>query len=217
MRWTANLAYAIGLITTDGNLSKDGRHIVLVSKDIEQLENFAKCLNLKNKISTHTSGYNRQGNYHHIQFGNVKLYRFLLKIGLTPNKSKTISSLKVPNKYFFDFLRGVLDGDGHTYSYWDPRWKSSFMLYAGFSSASINHLNWLNNMIENLLGFKGRIRISVRAHQLVFAKKASLRLLKKIYYKDNLICLSRKRFKIREALSIIQQQAGVLKLVNRLP
>ncbi len=39
-RWNANLAYAVGLIAADGCLSKDGRHIILVSKDIEQLLDF---------------------------------------------------------------------------------------------------------------------------------------------------------------------------------
>ena len=37
MKWTSELAYAVGLLTTDGSLSKDGRHIDLTSKDVEQL------------------------------------------------------------------------------------------------------------------------------------------------------------------------------------
>ena len=35
MQWNHDFAYAIGLITTDGNLSPDGRHINLTSKDEE--------------------------------------------------------------------------------------------------------------------------------------------------------------------------------------
>ena len=54
--WNSNLAYAIGLITTDGCLSNDGRHLTLVSKDIEQLENIKKCLDLRVKIGVHRSG-----------------------------------------------------------------------------------------------------------------------------------------------------------------
>jgi hypothetical protein len=33
--WTPELAYTIGLLTTDGNLSKDGRHITIRSSDIQ--------------------------------------------------------------------------------------------------------------------------------------------------------------------------------------
>ena len=39
-----DLSYIIGLITTDGNLSKDGRHFDFTSKDIEQVKNFKKIL-----------------------------------------------------------------------------------------------------------------------------------------------------------------------------
>ena len=54
--WSAEFAYAIGLIVTDGCLSSDGRHISFVSKDKEQINNFMQCLNLKVKIGT-TAGY----------------------------------------------------------------------------------------------------------------------------------------------------------------
>jgi len=32
-KWTPDLAYAVGLLVTDGNLSGDGRHITLRSKE----------------------------------------------------------------------------------------------------------------------------------------------------------------------------------------
>ena len=140
MLWTANLAYVIGLISTDGSLSKDGRHIVMVYKDYKQISTFKKLLKLENKITIKASSFNPKGIYYQIQFGNKKLYVFLLKIGLFPNKSKTISSLKIPVRFFWHFLRGVLDGDGYTYSYWDKRWKNSFMLYLGIVSASKKYL-----------------------------------------------------------------------------
>ncbi len=50
MKRSADFAYVIGLITTDGSLSKDGRHLNLTSKDIDQIQTFKRILNLKNKI-----------------------------------------------------------------------------------------------------------------------------------------------------------------------
>ena len=216
MRWSSNLAYAVGLITTDGNLSKDGRHIDLTSKDLEQIKTFLVAIKSEAKISLKSSGYS-QKKYYRTQFSDVKFYRFLLKIGLTPAKSKTLGEIKIPGRYFADFLRGCLDGDGYTYSYFDPRWKSSFQLYTGFVSASKKHLKWLFSKIEELYGIKGTIRLHTRAFTLEFAKKNSLILLNKLYYKNDLLFLKRKHSKIMIALSIIQEQAGVLKLVNRLP
>lgn len=211
MHWTANLSYTIGLITTDGNLSKDGRHLNLTSKDTEQLETFAKLLNLTNKIGEKKSLFNPKGKYYQIQFGNVELYKFLLSIGLTPNKTKTLGALIIPDKFFPDFLRGHLDGDGFTYSYWDKRWKKSFMLYTGFTSANRQHLEWINLNISKLYGATGQIKFNGKStFQLTYAKHASIILLKKIYYRKNLPCLSRKRFKIEQALGIISKQAGMM-------
>lgn len=54
--WRSELAYVIGLLVTDGYLSIDRRHIVLVSADIEQLETFRRILELRNRICKHPAG-----------------------------------------------------------------------------------------------------------------------------------------------------------------
>ena len=199
-KWSANLAYAVGLIATDGNLSGDGRHIDLTSKDIDQLKNFDKCLGLETTITYKTSGFSEKL-YSRIQFSNVKLYRWLQSIGLTPKKSKTIGSINVPNRYFFDFLRGHFDGDGCIYSYWDKRWKSSFMFYVEFISASRLHLEWIRDSITELLGFEGKIGLQTRAYKLVYAKKNSREIIREMY-KKKCICLKRKKDKVDKILKI---------------
>lgn len=215
MYWSSNLAYVVGLITTDGSLSIDGRHINLTSKDIEQIELFAKILNLKNKIGTKRSGYAPQNKYYQVQFGNVRLYRFLQNIGLTPNKTKTLGKLRIPDKYFADFLRGHLDGDGCTYSYWDKRWRNSFMFYTVFMSASKKHLEWMRDKIYSLYEIEGKLSTHQNSmYHLRFAKNSSLVLIGKIYYKSPIPCLERKYSKILGALGIIYKQAGVLESVD---
>jgi len=167
-------------------------------------------LNLKNKIGYKTSGFSKKL-YPRIQFGDVMFYRFLMKIGLKPAKSKTIGALKIPRKYFFDFLRGYFDGDGTFFSYWDLRWKSSFMFYTGFISASKNHINWLRSELYKLLKIKGHITSSgENAYQLKYAKKESIKIIKKMFYKPGLVCLTRKRLKIEKALKIDNKYARVL-------
>lgn len=203
IKWSPAFAYALGLLATDGNLSSDGRHLDFTSNDIEQLENFANCLGIKVKIGYKISGFTGRKSPH-IQFGDINFYKFLLGIGFTPKKSKSISEIKVPKKYFFDFLRGHFDGDGTFYSYWDPRWKSSFMFYTEFVSASRKHIEWIRNVLFGLLKIKGHITGNVKTvvYQLKYAKAESLTLLPKMYYHNNVICLSRKRRKIEKALEI---------------
>lgn len=201
--WSPDFAYAIGLITTDGNLSPDGRHIDFTSKDKEQIYNYMKALNIKNKIGHKTSGYKQKWAYR-LQFGDVNFYNFLLKIGLMPNKSKKLTAMEIPDKYFFDFLRGCFDGDGHFYSYWDKRWKSSFMFYTVFNSASKKYIDWLQNKIASFLRMNGHITKNTKDSclQLKYAKQESLELLKKIYYPGKKIYLKRKYQKIKVALKI---------------
>lgn len=207
IKWSPEFAYAIGLLVTDGCLSSDGRHIDFTSNDYDQLINFLKCLGLKNKIGYKISGsgVKKTGC---IQFGDVIFYKFLVGLGLSPKKSKTIGFLKIPDKYFFDFLRGHFDGDGTFYSYWDPRWKSSFMFYTEFISASRKHINWLRNKLFRFLKVKGHITGGFKGSifQLKYAKKESLVVLRRMYYGSNIIYLSRKRLKIQKALSILGKE-----------
>lgn len=204
IRWSPNFAYAIGLLTTDGNLSPDGRHIDFTSQDKEQLKNFMHCLDIKVKIGFKLSGFTKK-KCTRIQFSDVNFYKFLLEIGLMPKKSKILSSLNIPKKHFFDFLRGHFDGDGTFYSYWDPRWRSSFMFYTVFVSASKKHIQWLRKKICKFLKINGHIskNINNSVYQLKYAKAESLRVLNKVYYNKNVVCLFRKRLKIAKALAII--------------
>lgn len=199
------VAYAVGLITTDGNLSKDGRHIDLTSKDRKQLLTFMRCLGFRARITTKISGFTGT-QIPRLQFSNVRLYRFLVSIGLTPAKTKTLAGLNIPDEYFFDFLRGHLDGDGHFYSYWDTRWPNSFMFYLVFNSGSERHIAWLRRQNDGLLGIHGHITNDRRhtTYHLKYAKREALLLLRKMYYDSNLPCLERKRLKIIKALTILK-------------
>jgi len=205
--WNSNIAYAVGLLTTDGNLSNDKRHICLTSTDKQLLHTFLRCLNIKNRICINPPGsYSRKVCYR-ISFCNIRFYRWLLKIGLTPNKTFSLTSLKIPKKYFFDFLRGHLDGDGSIIHYVDKynKYKGKTYvydrLYITFRSASLAHIKWLRQFIRKMLNMKGSLSgwkdkksdTKKILWYLRFYKNDSLILLKYLYYTVDLPCLSRKR------------------------
>ena len=204
IRWSSEFAYAIGLLVTDGNLSPDKRHINFTSKDYELVELFKRAFGLENKIGRKSREYSKEKKYFVVQFGDVQFYNFLLKIGLMPNKSKIIGELAIPRKYFSDFLRGHLDGDGTFHSYFDHRWKSSYMFYTIFMSASKKQIDWLREKIDVRIGVFGHVTKSKNSsvYQLKFAKAESLKLLSKLYYNSKVMCLSRKRNKIEKALAV---------------
>lgn len=202
INWSSNLAYAIGLITTDGNLGKNKKNITFVSKDLQLIKTFQNCLGIDKKIGLKKSGFTPLKKYYLVQFGAIDFYNFLLSVGLTPAKSKTLGALKIPNKYFFDFLRGYFDGDGSCYSYWDKRWDSSFMFYIKFYSASKNNILWLRSKIKDLLNIKGDLYKDKKTfvYQLKFAKRESKILISKMYYKKGSPCLERKYKKLKNIL-----------------
>lgn len=201
--WSPNLAYAIGLIASDGCLSKNGRHIDLTSNDYDQLENFIEALAIDVKITQKSSG--RGYTSWHVQFSDVLFHRFLYEIGMTKAKSKTLGKLDIPKEYFFDFLRGVFDGDGHFYSYWDPRWSNSYMFYLTFIGASQEFLEWLSSTIYDLAGVRANVVFnrSARAYQLRYAKAGTLEIVDKMYYTPDVLHLKRKKEKIENAMKIL--------------
>jgi hypothetical protein len=143
-----------------------------------------------------------------VQFKNRIFYDFLLSIGLTPKKSLTMGKLKIPSKYFFDFLRGCFDGDGCFYSYWDPRWRSSHMFYLEFVSASKKHIDWLREELESRVGVLGHVVKDGRGRtfQLKYGKKEAMEVIKKMYYNQKVVSLLRKKLKIQRALGVEKKQ-----------
>lgn len=204
--WSPNLAYAIGLLTTDGNLSKDGRHITMRSSDRDLLETFRLCLGLQDKIAqSFNNGFAKKPSYR-VQFSNVNFYRWLVKIGLFPAKTYTLGKIKIPTKYFRDFLRGHLDGDGSVftyidrYNYYRGRNYTNQRVYVKFISVSPTHINWLYKTITQVSGINGSLHCNTNTQknripmwEIKFSKRNSLKLLKWIYYNPDLPCLERKR------------------------
>ena len=208
LEWSPEFAYAIGLLVTDGCLSSNGRHILFVSKDLQQIRNFMNCLSLEDiKIGKAVSGYLGKRAYR-VQFGDILFYRFLESIGLSSAKSKTIGVVEIPDEYFFDYLRGCFDGDGCFYSYWDPRWRSSHMFYIEFISASKRHMDWLQKELSEKIGLKGHITKDGKGstYQLKYAKREALAIISKMYYTHGVVCLSRKKIKIEKALAVETKQ-----------
>lgn len=199
--WSARLAYAVGLIATDGNLSPDGRHLGIPSKDYDLLQTLRDCLGLQNRI---TLSKNKHRYIHRLQWSDRSFYGWLMTIGLSPAKSLRLGPRAVPEDYFVDFFRGCIDGDGSITTYVD-RYntfkKSTYVytrLYVSLVSASPRFLELVRGTVRTLTGASGDLtvrRIAGRNDfwKLRYAKAESLRLLRWMYYAPNVPSLARKR------------------------
>ncbi|MBU4346078.1 MAG: LAGLIDADG family homing endonuclease [Candidatus Omnitrophica bacterium] len=181
----SNLWYLVGLITSDGCLSSDGRHINITSKDYEFLRGIKNLVGLGNKIGTKNKRKINEAYY--LQFSNRNLYEFLLIIGLTPNKSLTLTNLDIPEEYFVDFLRGLIDGDGSV-----RRWIHHTNLHEQWSlsiySGSQIFITWLQSKIEKYLDCRGKIYSALRPQRknfiytLKYGKMGAKAILQNCYY-----------------------------------
>ena len=178
----------VGLITTDGCLSSDGRHIDITSKDYKFLQEIKSSLGIGNTIGNKYN--NKKQKFFHIQFANRNFYDFLLSTGLMPKKSLVLKQVKVPGIYFFDFLRGLIDGDGGIQR-WIHHTNKREQWNLRIASGSIKFLEWLQNKIEMLIGVKRRLYTEGQnCFRLKYGKIAARIIAQKCYYEG---CLGLQR------------------------
>src|SRR6266545_4197358 len=194
--WTAGLAYAVGLIATDGCLGSDRKTVTQTSKDLDLLETFRRCIGTTSPIRWNERAYR-------VQVTDVGFYRWLESTGLTQRKSLTLGPITVPSRLFAHLTRGLLDGDGsiisttvvpnprryplHTY----PR------LLAQFLSASEAHITWLREQLSDRYGLAGWITCRKREdraplYTLRYSKHAAITLLSELYRDSSAPRLERK-------------------------
>lgn len=210
-----HLWYVIGLITADGNLSIDGRHINLTSKDRDLLESVKASMHLKNRIGMKARANEREKKYAVLQFGDVNFYKFLLGIGLMPRKSLVLKELQVPKEYFIDFLRGVIDGDGSIHT-WVHATNGIRQWSLRIASASPVFAKWLKLRIEDTFSVKGKI-YAIRKQEkgnylylMKFGKLPAQVILAGCYYKN---CLALER-KLKKAIKCVKSRRGLSKYGN---
>lgn len=216
-----DLWYTIGLIVTDGNLSGDGRHICITSKDRALLETVRSALHLDIKIGMKARGGKQEKEYAILQWSDVKFYRYLLGIGIHPNKSLILRAINVPIPYFKDFIRGVIDGDGNI-SRWTHKTNGHPQWSLRITSGAPIFANWILTEIEryySVVGklysykFKGKKNF---IHIIKFGKVATKIILQTTYYSDCL-ALKRKLIKAQECLKSEDGWSGYREMVNKLP
>lgn len=190
-QWTPDLAYAVGLVATDGCLFR-GRTVNFKSEDRELVELFLRSLRTTNRIYAVRT---RTGNtVYATDIGDVAFYRWLLRVGLTPRKSLTLGALDVPRHFTLPLVRGLLDGDGsiiNKVTRADTKRRSDYYweyLQTKFVSASRAHVDWLREILRPHIDDGGYLEVrSPRSsgHHVTYAlrygKRSSLRLLPLIY------------------------------------
>ena len=105
--------------------------------------------------------------YSKLQWRDRRLYSWFTDIGLTPAKSLTLGSLKIPDEHLADFIRGCIDGDGSIVVYTDryhATKKERYVyerLYVSLVSASHAFIDWVQGAVGRVIGAKGALSVRV--------------------------------------------------------
>lgn len=182
-------AYFLGFIFADGCVSNGQFSLKIHERDIEIIHKFRELINSNCKITTQLYGNSMMSR---IAIKNNLFCEHLKKYGIIENKTKKTKHLPldlIPKKFYRDFLRGLVDGDGWVIKTGEGRYKIGFCTQ--YLSTAIDFKNMLNSLIEEkwenkILTPKDKYAV-VNIQKQTVVKQVALAL-----YKDNKICLSRK-------------------------
>lgn len=191
MVWSPALAYAVGLIATDGCLSVDGRHIVFVSKDEDLVRTFLECVQ-RPQLSYRLARGAFDTYAYRVDMSHAALYRWLRSVGLMPRKSLILGGIDVPAEHLMAVVRGLLDGDGTIYTRIHRPTRSRYpgyeyeRLWTFFNSASRRHIDWLTASLRGALGIAGYVEVlrqpdHATMWRLKYGNVASVVLLQALY------------------------------------
>jgi len=191
------MAYILGFFAADGNMLKNKRGAHFIEFQITDRDLLIKIRNSNHKITARKRN-NKWRTSYRLQIGSKQIFKDLLKLGLTPKKSKTINLPNIPEKYFYHFVRGYFDGDGNVifgfFKKSDRKTKSPALL-TRFTAGSKSILEKLHDVLTNTLDTRGSLCYCGDAWRLSYSTNDSKKLFSFMYNSGNvagLIYLKRK-------------------------
>jgi len=201
--WSSDMAYVLGYIASDGCVSRTKYSFSVKSIDYDQLIHVQSVLQTNYGISAC-----KNSNCYILVVYSKKMVMDLIELGITPRKSLTIRMPNIPSQYFWDFLRGMVDGDGHVRPVKDSTRQISFQITGCrlLLSELLSELQKRTGCPEYVINAQGR------AGCISISGKYAYECLKKMYNNDR-YGLSRKKFMAMRLVlnyerSIVCQKCG---------
>jgi hypothetical protein len=196
--WTAEMAYVLGVLFSDGCMSVSPRGYRQVSITQKEPELLRKCLQLMEcDAPLKWAEQGRESGIHRFNINDQQVCGDLVALGMHPRKSRTIQFPAVPSMFVRHFIRGCWDGDGSVF-------KSGKTWGASYISGSLA----LITGIHEALVVRGMPRRTIHRHRSAHAYTmrwtgtSCAMLFSILYFGAPETCyLARKYVKFREAAS----------------
>ena len=186
-------AYWLGFLYADGYNSNYELIINLSYKDKIHLENFKQAIKSNHPIRKNNPKFHHGHDIASFRISSSKLCKSLSKIGCYKNKSLSITfpNFLKPKLYSY-FIRGIFDGDGCIYTYKrGNQIVGKITIYSG-SPSFIEGLK--KHFDKNDINY----RMERQGRMINICRKLEIHKFYKYIYRNNKICLERKKNKFKE-------------------
>ncbi|MCE7736539.1 MAG: hypothetical protein GPJ54_16780 [Candidatus Heimdallarchaeota archaeon] len=175
--WSSEMAYVLGFTFADGNIRRRKTGSVklrICNSDKNVLLQIRKLLKSNHPIYVDKRTYTD----FELNVPRSKIVKDIHKLGMTENNSRTMEFPYVPDKYFFSFVRGYFDGDGHV----EVTGKTGRKIRISFASGSKSFLHTLKSKLENR-GIQCSMRTLREGYENESYQVSVLKKGRKIFYK----------------------------------
>ncbi len=216
-KWSPKMAYVLGFLYADGDvtntaLSSRTQYVKFTNTERDIIEKIRRVLGSEHTIQirppqviSYRNGKFLNREVFALRIGSREMFNDLLNLGVTPNKSKTITFPLVPKEHLSHFVRGYLDGDGCIYTKYEEG-KTRGRIRVIFTSGSKRYLEELKNTLSKAFDIKGgSIYTGNHAFNLVYSTQSGIKILERIYKKKGNLFLERKYNKFHKYIENRQE------------
>lgn len=183
-------AYWLGILYADGSIREDRNEIALDMKDKDIIEKFKSFIGKDNQVRECKRKY-KEDYYisYAFSFSDKKIRSNLIELGCVPNKTKKSDCPKatqIEDQFFFDFLRGIVDGDGF-FEYNPPKRKYRIVI--------CGNETFIKGLSIRLSEFHGRIfqQKNTNAWYYEISRKKEVEDILELMYENASVSLDRKK------------------------
>ena len=200
--WSYNMAYILGYIATDGNVSQDRvLKLALQKQDRPLLEKIKDEIeftgNIYNK-EIHLKSTDKDYESSYMNIYDREICSDLKKLNIISNKSLVLGRFDfIPDEYEMNFLLGVFDGDGSVGQKLGDKCKNSIQIRLRYFSASLEFIEYIKDTMEKHGFSEVKIREEKRKndfYSLCYSTKDSIKFYEDAY-SNGTIWLDRKKEK----------------------
>ncbi len=109
-RWDHDVAYVLGYIAADGCVRTHKYELKLKSIDYDLLQYIKDTLKTNYEIKPE-----KNTRCYVLRIMSKEIIKDLLRHGIADRKSLTIEFPNIPDDFFWSYMRGLTDGDGHVW------------------------------------------------------------------------------------------------------